>query len=108
MDEKRIIEGAIGLLRQHGWHQGSYNGPKGELCAFGALSDSFFVLGQKWPRRWDHTPNFDEDYRAFVRARDMVLLAAETELSLPAWNDSEGRTLDDVLGAMTKALDGGP
>lgn len=104
MDERKIIEGAIKLLKEKGWHQGHYSGGRGELCAFGALSDSFFSLGHRWPQRWDRQENFDEDYRAFRRAGDMVLEAAGTELSLPSWNDEEGRTLDDVIDAMERAV----
>lgn len=106
MTEREIIEGAIRLLRQRGWHQGSYQGRNGELCAFGALSDTFNELCQA-RRLLDDNRRWEAAWRTFLRAKEMVCEAADTDLSLPNWNDQEGRTVGEVLDAMERAARSG-
>jgi hypothetical protein len=70
----------IALLRERGWKQRSYGVPDGPYCIEGAI-------------RW---ANRDLDVE-----REIEELAREVGMAIWQWNDSPGRTFNDVVALLS-------
>lgn len=105
MTAAEVFRLAMHVLRERGWRQGSLgHGDGGPVCALGALN-----IGCGLP---PETGSFDLD----LLATDEVAALVETLIDegrltgkphndpwlIVAWNDREGRTVDDVLGAFER------
>jgi hypothetical protein len=83
----RDLRNAAAYLRTHGWVQGSYGADGGSRCAAGAL----------YSVTRDEIHNF---LTPQVRALGFASTWHEHRMGVPAlgdWNDTSGRTLDEVL-----------
>lgn len=69
-------------IRRHGWIQGRMKDGKGRVCLLGAISEVTNVVD---PR--------------YIRLRDAVLAELQS-LPITVWNDSPGRTKDEVLAVL--------
>jgi len=80
-DAQKDLERAANLIREHGWTQDDYVGTNGRLCAWQAI---FLATA---PRSMD---------AALRRVQDGLLLRG-WQHGIIAWNDADGRTVDEVL-----------
>lgn len=89
MKTSEVLRTAGDLLRARGWCQREFENDAGALCAYGAIREVVDVSSENGT--W--TP--------FVEEFDLVV---ETpNLHMPAWNDADNRTVDEVLVAMDAA-----
>lgn len=80
--EENILEPVRDYIIEHGWFQGEYIDPEtGKVCLLGAA------------RRVNQT-NDDNNIHAEELGRRVFKAA---NVSVPMWNDSPTRTLDDIL-----------
>lgn len=91
---REVLEQALGLLERDGWAQNTY-GPldpktRGPRCMIGAV-----IAGCRAVSGW---PNVEESIDALGE-----LSGVGEKVSL--WNDTRGRTKDEVLAAVRKAID---
>jgi hypothetical protein len=85
-DVAKILYDAADLIDANGWCQGEYRSEGGCYCITGALVE---VIGLGSFSEWSE-----------------AALAVEREIDephLPAWNDTEGRTVDQVTTALRNA-----
>lgn len=88
------LEAAIAHMRNTGWIQGRNFDRAGNCCAWGAvIYVTSQVRGQDLDRQLDRTADVG---RAFYRVHHTDIVS---------FNDSEGRTKDQVVLHMQKALD---
>lgn len=76
---KEILEGAQKAIIEKGWCQGTLRAEDGSICLMGSMVWSRFVSQE-----------------AFERAQKAVLTHTDN-MSIPAWNDTPGRSVEDVL-----------
>ncbi len=81
------LRAAAELLRAEGWCQGSYGQAGGPRCMDGAI-----LSVTAYPGPYD---------RALSVMRPVLDITATTPLAI--WNDTPGRTLDEVLDALERA-----
>lgn len=79
----RDLRAAAEYLRTHGWRQGDWEGPDGSVCLAGAL-----LKTGSWQR-------------AHVDA--LGLGYAVSTVGVGQWNDTPGRTIDEVLDRLESA-----
>jgi hypothetical protein len=101
----QFVEDAIDWIREHGWCQWSSLDRQGRVCAVGALARF-----QSSGRASDYG---HYDYGHYDRDRYLVWTGHRAELSslmgipltpgLLGWNDTPGRTEEEVIDALTKA-----
>ena len=75
------LQRAANLIREHGWTQDDYVGTNGRLCAWQAI---FLATA---PRSMD----------AALQSVHRELLLRGWQHGIIAWNDADGRTVDEVL-----------
>lgn len=86
----RDLENAATLLREMGWCQGSMTNGAGCHCAMGALA---VICEGEWTPRWDEAR--EALYRQFGGRHAIP--------SLVEWNDTPGRTAEEVISALEAA-----
>lgn len=110
MKESEILEKAADVINERGWTQGREVDRTGAVCLRGALrmaagatidlkwygADGVhpFMTGPEHPRPSEYT-------RAIERV--MGLLEHEVINLMPAWNDEQGRTKDEVITVLQHA-----
>jgi hypothetical protein len=89
-----VLRGAAKYLREHGWQQHSLGADGRARCAVGAL---YSAAGDEYT-----TGAFTARAKRCVEdgIGDPGLGGA-----LPAWNDAQGRTIDDVIAAFERAAE---
>lgn len=91
-NECTIIKRAVEILNDKGWIQGSYGGDKIGYCLIGALHTAAYGMDS------------DLYYETYSKvARFLTIDNNVTEQSLPRWNDTEGRTKEEVIAALEGA-----
>lgn len=96
-----LLDKAADVIIERGWHQGDYQKPGGEaVCAMGAL----FAAAARSPRTAGL--NTADPRSAAAVAATCLKRHLGIESSLPAWNDSPGRTEDEVLAALRECAAG--
>lgn len=88
MTDTEIRQKAASLVEEKGWLQGVLWGPKGEVCALGAL-----LIAAEVPSLIE-APPFFEDLVANLEEE------IDTGESLDVWNDKDGRTQQQVVAAL--------
>lgn len=102
MKASEVLTNAIDAINNFGWRQFAYGGPRmGGFCAIGALD-----YGAGWEN--EAGTGYDYDNLAFNAAR--MYMARSVGISLPtsglgisSWNDTEGRTKEEVIAALNQA-----
>lgn len=95
MSVKDILIKAKSILEENGWCQNRYNGSNGEVC-----------LSEAIQRAGGH-----QEYGSFYMPPDSEVLMAHRyissnilEDSVYGWNDRKGRTKEEVMAALDKAI----
>ncbi len=86
----RVLLYAADQLETVGWCQGTEMDRQGRMCAVGAIRRACRDRGEEVFGMLSHL--------AIVRVCTVV-----DEVSVPSWNDREGRTRDDVTTALRRA-----
>lgn len=88
---------AAQIIRERGWCQGDYSDARGAVCTLGALLvvDSWKVGDREAIWKFEDLPLHEA-----CRLRFQKYLGIDFT---PQWNDAPGRTVDDVLAALTSA-----
>lgn len=86
-----ILADAKRLIEEHGWCQEIMHHIDGRHCMVGAI---LCAAGETPSDRWPFT-------------RTVAAQAAEEVVQqyLPSWNDKEGRTVEEVLAALDRAME---
>lgn len=95
MKPSEVIREARNQLFERGWHQGGYEGPDGSVCMAGAVNAA--LTGR--PRLLASESNATFALIDAVRAP----LEAASDGHVPHFNDTEGRTFDEVIEAFDRA-----
>lgn len=84
------------ILDECGWVQGSYGGPNDGYCLAGALCEASYEIGVLSPAE------------TMYMATDVIpdVRVTERQISLIAWNDEPGRTIDEVMAVLGAAIEG--
>jgi hypothetical protein len=90
-DAISVLKNTKFLLQARGWYQGNYTDQHGRMCLVGAMNCAAF--GEAFDVR--ATPADQYITRA--------LGIAGTE-TIGAWNDTPGRTVDEVIGVIDMAI----
>lgn len=87
-----VCERAIDEIEKRGWYQGGFEGPGGSVCALGAMKAAMGLRPDALAL------NSALNYDQFIAAR----MAFERVMgeNVASWNDTPGRTEDDVLEAL--------
>lgn len=105
MPELTVASGlreAARLIREHGLAQGSYTGPGGVLCAKGAICRAFAVSFGAGDGTFTDSPVS----RALAAVRSLVPAASALGYdALVVWNDTPGRTGQEVAAMLEAAAD---
>lgn len=88
MKISEMFDKAADLLETRGWNQGAYYATDGSHCLVGALQES---SGAYRYRR--------EQMLNFNKAHDLLLIYLNQN-SVENWNDTHGRTQEEVIGAL--------
>jgi hypothetical protein len=96
---QEVLEKALDVLQEKGWHQKALHGPNGEVCALGAMRDARIEL---------FGPGRDDDNVVYNLAYARLTRAISPEdwrnvVSIPRWNDDPNRTAEDVILAFKTA-----
>ena len=88
------LRAAAEVLRRDGWRQGDYvQFPNGACCATGAIRKA--VYGDPWIA----------GYLSGRAERAVLSVVDPGGHSLPWWNDTPGRTADEVIAALEAAAE---
>lgn len=85
MNNKEFFEKTLEIIKTDGWCQGSFTSSYGAHCLAGALSIA--AGGESW------TPQFH-----------IIANLIDTN-SLTGWNDMKGRTEEEVISILERAID---
>lgn len=87
---RAILQGARDMLSTRGWCQRSFRNEQGERCLAGAIGQfARDTQGEQWP--W-----------AATNAQEVVI--AKLGKCLIKWNDTDGRTKEQVLGLLDEVI----
>lgn len=89
------LRAAAEVLRRDGWTQGAYRGARGSRCASDALC---VVTGST------HQAEVGAAYERAMAAA-LALASATGARAVWLWNDTPGRTADEVIAALLAAAD---
>jgi hypothetical protein len=87
-----VLEDAPDVIKEFGWHQGSYGSPKSGFCLMGAIDKSCERLKVQ-----NHSKVAQE---AFAQVN--LVLGGERTGSISAWNDAPTTTRRKVLSLLNK------
>jgi hypothetical protein len=96
-----VLRKAADEIRRRGWNQGDYGSSVDEystcaVCAMGAVRAALSPIGDAWGGR--------RTRERLLAERCAIALVEDAAGSLlPGWNDAEGRTVDEVLDAFSRA-----
>ena len=94
MTNKEVRLKAIEELEKRGWYQGSWQNESGNVCMMGAVS---CAIGGKSVPAYGH----GEDAQFWSVRRELQgELGLEFASDTYEWNDTTGRTLDEVKAAL--------
>jgi hypothetical protein len=94
---EEVLRKAVEILDERGWHQGYYRHiPTGRLCSIGACAEALDVNPS------EPTPMFN---RVWTFLDDYVERKFERPGSFVAWQDKDGRTVDEVKALLLAAAD---
>lgn len=93
---RKDAKAAADYIRKHGWCQRSFVTHTGSCCALGAKNAVIF--GECDP--WNVDDTTEQNHRSTDLRRAFISEAGiDSNLSdIPDWNDSEGRTSEQVIG----------
>lgn len=112
MKTSKILKKAAKVIEHQGWMQGNYCNfdirlaqienvqADGPVCALGAINKVLF--GTPMPTFSDMTPDSWKDRRLAREALERQINPGGG-LSIPNWNDTKGRTKDEVIVALLTA-----
>ncbi len=86
---REVLDRAAGVLEERGWCQHSFFHRDGRVCAVGALAVACEQI---------HAPRS-------VRGDAIYVLAALTHCDPTVWNDTGGRTKEEVVGLLREAAE---
>lgn len=89
-----ILKKAKALIQTHGWQQDNYGDASCGFCALGAIRVA--TSGSV------NVP-YDDNYGTYYDAR--MIFRHTIGGPIPSWNDTAGRTKEDVLEAFDKAIE---
>lgn len=107
-----LLNRAAELIGERGWHQGGLEDEHGALCALGALGRAKYELfdlnGDGLGRQAKEASDaYGEAYTQLVYTINPTATGNWAEwgnlVSVPAWNDDETRTAEDVILALKNA-----
>lgn len=93
MTGKEVLLKTIALIEEKGWCQGSYQ-KDGKVCAKGGIR-----IACNWPLCDDSS--YDDAVAAVAK-----LIVGEVGNSIISWNDTPGRTKNEVLAVLRQAAAG--
>lgn len=110
----QVLDEAAAFIDEHGWLQGSYYSPEYGACAVGGIEH---VMAYTMSVFTDWRPGFDSQVEDRVLRALVGYLATVDdavrghvdhgflcpESMVECWNDTPGRTKEDVVAAMQKA-----
>lgn len=96
------LRGAIALLDERGWIQGSGCGPDDEVCAATSLSGAMLVAPGTPTFRYGR---YQVVADAIIESQGIRRAFSMPNDSLIEWNDEPGRTLDEVKAAFQGTID---
>jgi len=107
---RRVLARAKAIIEEKGWVQNTSTGPSGEKCLTAAISEARTSVTSK-PGLLPLSGSFMEKTLAGLleEARPKVTRRAPAFRSLDSaatWNDKVGRTKEQVLGLLDKAISG--
>lgn len=88
---QKVLLDAADLLEHHGWIQGSLGCPRTGMCAVGAITHAAY--GNVSPI----------DYESFNEATRRINQACG--FGVEGWNDTQGRTKEQVINKLKEAAD---
>lgn len=97
VEAARILREAADYIREHGWCQDSLSSPSGRVCAIGAIkSVTMPDIRDGWADDARHT--------TVVFGRFVYRRYNDVDWSgfghVPDWNDTPGRTKEEVISAL--------
>jgi hypothetical protein len=98
-----LLNRAADILDERGWFQGNYMSPDGCVCALGSLHlAANELVGAPNRATFATGPEFEA-------ALDRIYGALQSDSmdSIADWNDSEGRTKDEVQAMLRRAAEAG-
>lgn len=93
MAPSETLTAARTIIETRGWHQGSGEGPEGQVCAYRAL---MMAVG---------SPNWMENFNAQKPLHEVIQGKSEFAYSITAYNDRHCKTVADVMEWFGKAIE---
>lgn len=98
---KQILLDAAERLETHGWTQGVSQDKDGRCCAVGAISA---VIYKNYDNFLGYTTN-PKHHTAIIQEVFKPIHAILGEYMIIPWNDTPGRTADEVIAMIRKAAE---
>lgn len=107
MNAKEFLLEAANVLETSGWVQGKYKSEEGAHCAVGALNEVFRqkLGGGIYRASREDDPKYMVFNKVYNKAYDQ-LSECVGDYSITSWNDTFGRTAEEVISAMRACANG--
>lgn len=100
-DPADLLEDAAALLEQYGWCQQELVSLDGRRCLVGSIRHATFNWAKQNaaydPEDTANVWDLEENLRNLVRNRIPITFPSNDQYTEVIWNDSEGRTADEVI-----------
>ena len=95
-----VYDRAIQVLHDDGWTQGDYHHIDKGYCAVGALGKAVGMYDTEWARVNPHTNALWAEAEEYLNNK---FFGTDSNNSVVLWNDTQGRTADDVIHLFKQA-----
>lgn len=103
MKPSEALQKSIDVIDQYGWIQGNLGSDRCGWCAIGAVSRAVGRVLESGHFDYAYVPGLDEEFKKAVKYLVQVVAPKDPFLGIAEWNDTEGRTEDQVLEALVEA-----
>ena len=99
MDTKEVISKALDVINERGWTQYSFHAEDGAMCISAALVEASYDFNINM------FTNMEKYDKARIVLEELINVNAKPghEKGMISWNDTPGRTRDDVVRLLKEA-----